>query len=48
MKDVVTDATRNPPLTAESPARKDLRRLRKVAFYVKYRGSELGMLSMIL
>lgn len=42
MKDVLKDGTKDPPLMAESEARRDLRRLKKVAFYVKHRGQEMG------
>lgn len=41
MKDVITDASRTPPIMAESPQRRELRRLKKVAFYIKHRGSAL-------
>lgn len=41
MKDVVTDPFAVPPIKVESYPRKDLRRLKKVAFYTKHRGNAM-------
>ena len=41
MKDVITDATKEPPIKVESSWRKELRRLKKVAFYIRHRGNEM-------
>ncbi len=42
MKDVAKDLTADPVIWVDSEARRDLRRLKKVAFYVKHRGLEMG------
>ncbi|KAI9877191.1 MAG: hypothetical protein M1830_004561 [Pleopsidium flavum] len=41
MKDVAKDLTANPVVWMDSEARRELRRLKKVAFYVKHRGLEM-------
>lgn len=41
MKDVVTDFTKTPPTKVESFHRRELRRLKKVAFYIKHRGNAM-------